>query len=363
VRKMIIGMFISGAVFCRQVQAMEAWAYNERQIYEQEMQAVNECHLEEEEDKYEAAPGTRSSSPLLTNNGGDAVDQLMNGAIYALTKAGPVLHGMHESNALDVQSIARFYNVSTSTLRYRGLYGAEFLVGTAHNANSSLAPAAQLIYSVAKNVPLVGHLLERLKPNANNNNNNNRDGSSCASVPRSITPVSDAAFTLRHLNLIKVVIDIMQKYESEVNDFLKFMHKTTTEHGDTAISFLQKNKETISDTLRTTVQYAKDNKQEIIDGLQTVRDAYNEHGETVTAYLKEHSEEIKQQAEQVKTHIFPVFMAGMRAAYKEHVRVKNQQALLAAQKKHDDLLLRVSPDALVRREQEGRTEGMLDWIK
>ena len=334
---------------------MEAWDQNEQQIHEQAM------HLEEE-DKYETAPTTRSSSPPLTNND-DSVDQLMNGVIYALTKAGPVLNGMHESNALDVHSIARFYNVSTSTWRYRGLYGAELLVGIAHDTNSSLAPAAQLVCSLAKSVPRVGHVLERLEPNANNNNNNNRDGSSCASAASSVTPVSDAAFVLRQLNLNKVVIDTMKEHEEVVNDLLKFMHKMSLNHGATAISFLQKNKETISNILRKAVQYAKDNKQEIIDGMQTVRDVYNEHGETVTAYLEEHSEEIKQQAQEVKTHIFPVFMAGMSAAYKEHVRVKNQQALLAAQKEHDDLLLRVSPDALGRREQEGRTEGMLDWIK
>lgn len=315
-RKIIVEMLICGAVFCGQMQAMEGWGQNEHQLYEQAMQAVNEDHPEE--DEYVTAPGTRSSSPLLTNNESDSVDQLIDGVIYALTKAGPVLNGMHESDALNVQSITKFYDVSTSTWRYRGLYGAELLVGTAHNPKSSLASAAQLVCSLAKNVPRVGRVLERLEqPNTDNNNNNNRDASSYASAASSVTPVSDAAFMLRHFNVNKVVIDTMKNHEPAVNDFLKFMHKTISEHGNTAISFLKEHKETISNTLRTTAEYAKDNKQEIIDGMYEVRDAYNQHEEMVTAYLAEHSEDIKNYAGMAKKYS-PVFMAGVRAAYAQY---------------------------------------------
>lgn len=382
-KKIIIGILIGATVICGQMQAMDD-SFNDEDLVDIQDQigdmvtgfisGCTETSSSRASSNSSSPSASLRSSEVLeadavgknsTKDEGDSVDQCIEGLINTLQTMRPVLNGMHDSGALNVKAITKFYDVSTSTWRYRGLYGAELLVGTAHNSNSSLARPAHLVYSLAKNVPFVGGVLERFEPNNNNNNNNNNDGerSSHPSASSSVTPISDAAYTLRKLNLNKVVIDTMQEHEPVVNDLLTFMHEMTSKHGDTAISFLKQHQEIIGDTLRTTARYVKDNKQEITNTMQTVREVYNEYGETAKVYLKEHSAEIKQHAEKARTYFFPVLMAGMKAAHQEHVRIKNQQALLAAQDKHDSLLLKVSPDALVRRKAEGRDEGMLDWIK
>ncbi len=348
-RKIIVAALIFGAVFCRQTQAMfRAWGDDESaEVNEQMNRVIDERNLEEEE--YATAPSTRSSSPVLDNKI-HPVDQCINGLITTLKTARPVLDGMYEADALNVQAITHFYDVSTSTWRYRGLYIGENLAVTAHNPKSFLAPAAHLAVSLIKNVPVIGSHLARLE-STNNNNNNNSESSSHPSASSNVTPVSNAAYTLRKLNLNKVVIDIMKEYESVGDEILKRAHKVMSENGDDIISFMENNRDTISNVVRTAVQYGNDNREEIHQTIKIVSDAYKEYGNTVKDYLSEHSEEIRQQTENVKT-FFPVFMAGIRAASKEYARVK-----------HDQILFKTFPDTLARRNAEGREEGMTDWFK
>jgi hypothetical protein len=156
---------------------------------------------------------------------------------------------MQEANALNMKSIARFYGIAASPYYYL-LCGAEFLVRTACNEESSLAPAAKCVYALAKTIPILANNLVRFEPTNNNNNNNGRASSSASDMP-----VSRNAYRLRYLN--HEIIKVLKENESAGNKILNAVHAFVEKNGDQVlVSFLHNKRHDIKQYAAVAQKYS-----------------------------------------------------------------------------------------------------------